>query len=290
MLEPSQPVPWNTTPRPFVKWAGGKGQLLERLERYFPKDLGVYYEPFLGGGAVFFHLVNKRSKFDAVLSDTNSELITTYRVIKEQVEDLIGILKSHRAEYRADPKKYFYSVRAAEPELDVEKAARLIFLNKTCFNGLYRVNSKGKFNVPCGWFLNPSIFDPENLRSVSAVLNWSNAKLLVADFREATKDAKDGDFIYFDPPYLPKSITASFTCYTAGGFSAANQKELEKWSVELSNRGCKVLLSNSDTPEIHEMYKDYKIERVQVLRAINCKGDQRKGHTELIIRNYDSDN
>lgn len=290
MLKPVQVHPWKKALKPFVKWAGGKGQLLERLERYFPKDFGTYYEPFLGGGAVFFHLVNKRPKFDAVLSDTNAELITTYKVIKEQVEDLIKLLRSHRSKYRINPKDYYYSVRATEPQLNVEKAARLIFLNKTCFNGLYRVNSKGKFNVPCGWFLNPRIFEPENLRLVSTVLNWSNAKLLIADFREATKDAKEGDFVYFDPPYLPKSPTASFTSYTAGGFSISDQKTLEKWSAELSKRGCKILLSNSDTPEIHEIYKDYKIELVQVLRAINCKGDQRKGHTELIIRNYDSAN
>lgn len=284
MLEPVQAAPWNKAPRPFVKWAGGKGQILKRLERYFPKDFGTYYEPFLGGGAVFFHLVNMRPKFNAVLSDTNAELITTYSVIKEQVEDLIALLKNHRAKYRVDPKNYYYSVRATEPQVDVEKAARLIFLNKTCFNGLYRVNMKGKFNVPCGQFLDPSIFDEENLRSISAVLRWSNAKLLTADYREATKDAEKGDFIYFDPPYLPKSPTASFTCYTAGGFPISEQRQLEKWSVELSDRGCQVLLSNSDTPEIYEIYKNHKIELIQVLRAINCKGDHRKGHTELIIR------
>jgi DNA adenine methylase len=286
MLEPMQVVPWNRAPKPFVKWAGGKGQLLERLEQYFPKDFGTYYEPFLGGGAVFFYLVSKRSKFDAVLSDTNSDLITTYRVIKEQVDDLIELLKNHRANYRIDYKNYFYSVRADEPQADVEKAARLIFLNKTCFNGLYRVNKKGKFNVPCGWFLDPSIFDEENLRSISAVLRWSNAKLLVADYREATKDAKLGDFIYFDPPYLPKSSTAGFTCYTAGGFPIGEQRQLEKWSTQLNDRGCQVLLSNSDTPEIFEIYKNHKIEPVKVNRAINCKGNNRKGHSELIIRGY----
>ncbi len=284
MSGPIQALPWNKEPRPFVKWAGGKGQLLERLGRHFPKDFGTYYEPFLGGGAVFFHLIHNHPKFDAVLSDTNAELITTYQVIKDQVDDLIELLKTHRANYRIAPEDYYYSVRATEPQGDIEKAARLIFLNKTCFNGLYRVNSKGKFNVPCGWFLDPSIFDEQNLQAVSAVLRWSNARLLVADYRQATKDAKAGDFIYFDPPYLPKSPTSSFTCYTAGGFTIADQKRLASWSIELSQRGCRILLSNSDTPEIHEIYKNHKIELVQVLRAINCKGDQRKGHTELIIR------
>lgn len=165
----------------------------------------------------------------------------------------------------------------------MEKAARLIFLNKTCFNGLYRVNSKGKFNVPCGWFLNPSIFDEKNLRTISLVLSCSNAKLLVADYHDATKEAKKGDFIYFDPPYLPKSPTASFTSYTAGGFSLADQKNLASWSIELASRGCNVLLSNSDTLEIFEIYQEHKIEKVNALRAINCKGNNRNGHTELII-------
>jgi DNA adenine methylase len=283
MLDPLQSALYNCQPRPFVKWAGGKGQLLEMLARHFPQNFDTYYEPFLGGGAVFFNLVYNRPKFNAVLSDTNAELIIAYQVIKEQVDELIKLLKTHRANYRLSPKDYFYSVRESDPRTNLEKAARLIFLNKTCFNGLYRVNSKGKFNVPCGWYTEPRIFDEENLRAVSAVLRLSNAKLYIKDFCEATKDAKKGDFIYFDPPYLPKSPTASFTSYTAGGFSIEEQKRLASWAVQLSKHGCHVLLSNSDTPEIHEMYKQHKREVVQVARAINCKGNGRKGHTELII-------
>ena len=187
MLEPFQVIPWSKPPKPFLKWAGGKAQLLDRLECHFPEDFGTYYEPFLGGGAVFFHMVRRYPKVKAVLSDTNAELINAYVVIKGQVGDLIELLKTHRKNYRLAPKEYYYSVRDAEPQTDVGKAARLIFLNKTCFNGLYRVNSRGKFNVPCGWFLDPSIFDEENLMSVSAALRWSNATLLVADYREATK-------------------------------------------------------------------------------------------------------
>jgi DNA adenine methylase len=284
MLEPFQLTPWTKMPKPFVKWAGGKGQLLDRLERYFPKRFDTYYEPFLGGGAVFFDLVTKYPKIDAILSDTNAELITAYKVIKEHADELIEILKIHRANYRFAPKEYFYSVRASEPEADVERTARLIFLNKTCFNGLYRVNSKGKFNVPCGWFLDPSIFNEDNLHAISQVLQMSNAKLLVADFIDATKNAKENDFLYFDPPYLPKSPTASFTCYTAGGFSISDQRRLANWSLELSKRGCHVILSNSNTPEIHEIYKTHHIEVVSAARAINCKGNGRKGHTELIIQ------
>jgi len=260
--------------------------LLSRLERHFPKTFGTYYEPFLGGGAVFFHLVNVLPKFDAVLSDINRELISSYVVIKNEVEDLITLLKNHREKYRNDPKNYYYAVRASEPSLAAERAARLIFLNKTCFNGLYRVNKKGKFNVPSGWFLDPSIFDEENLRAISVALRWSNARILVQDFQEATKEAKKDDFIYFDPPYNPKSSTASFTCYTEGGFAKEDQERLQKWSTALGKRGCKVLLSNSDTPEVHALYNDYRIETVSAMRAINCKGNGRMGHTELIISNY----
>lgn len=288
MLKLLQSIPWSRKPRPFVKWAGGKGQLLNRLENHFPEAFETYYEPFLGGGAVFFHLVSMRPRFNAVLSDLNAELMTTYGVIKDQVEDLIVLLKNHRTKYRVNPKKYYYSVRASEPSVDVEKAARLIFLNKTCYNGLYRVNKKGRFNVPCGWFLNPKIFDIENLRSISTVLRWSDVKLLSIDYREATKDAKEGDFIYFDPPYQPKSLTASFTSYTTSGFSEKEQELLGEWFRKLDARGCHILLSNSDTPEIRTLYKDYNIEVAQVLRAINCKGNGRKGHTELIISNFEA--
>ncbi len=281
-------VPLGKSPRPFVKWAGGKSQLLESLKSHFPKDFGTYYEPFLGGGAVFFYLVGKRPHFNAVLSDVNAELITTYRVIKEKVDSLIMNLEEHRLNYRMEPKDYFYKVRAEEPKDDVERVARLLFLNRTCYNGLYRVNSKGKFNVPFGQYKNPKIVDKENLRKVSEVLRESNAELLSVDYHEATKDAKEGDFIYFDPPYQPLSITASFTSYTNSGFSIQDQERLGKWFRELDKRGCQILLSNSDTKEVRRIYEGYEIRQVQALRAINCKGNQRKGHTELIINNLKS--
>lgn len=286
MLESVQRVPWNRAPRPFVKWAGGKGQLLERLERYSPASFGVYYEPFLGGGAVFFHLVNQRPKFEAVLSDTNAELINAYKVIKDDVDEIITLLENHRAEYRADPKNYFYSVRASEPESEVERAARLIFLNKTCFNGLYRVNKKGKFNVPCGWYLDPGIFDEENMRSVSAALGWSDAKLLVADFLEATKDAKKGDFVYFDPPYHPLSKTSSFTGYTKEDFTEKDQERLAKKFRELDSKSCFVMVSNSFSRAILDLYKDFEIHTVHATRMINCKAEGRGKIKELIVTNY----
>ena len=287
-MEILRAAPWDKSPRPFVKWAGGKGQLLGNLEQYFPRSFEMYYEPFLGGGAVFFHMVGMRSRFSAILSDINEELITTYVVIKEQVEDLINRLKGHSKDYSVNPEKYYYEVRETEPSADIEKAARLIFLNKTCFNGLYRVNGKGKFNVPFGRYKNPKICDEGNLRSVSSALRWSKAKLLPGDYREATKEAKKGDFVYFDPPYHPLSSTASFTSYTRYGFSIEEQENLSEWFEELHKRGCRILLSNSNTPEILSLYdkKSFHLKVVPALRAINCKGNLRKGHTELIIRNY----
>jgi DNA adenine methylase len=282
-MEPLQTVEWSKLPRPFVKWAGGKRQLLEALERHFPETFGTYYESFLGGGAVFFYLVGKRSRFNAVLSDINEELINTYRVIKAQVEDLITRLELYKANYEMAPESYYYEARADEPQDDVERAARLIFLNRTCYNGLYRVNSAGKFNVPFGRYKNPRIVDKENLRTVSKVLNRSNAELLSVDYQEATKNAKEGDFIYFDPPYQPVSVTANFTSYTDSGFSIKDQERLGDWFRKLGKRGCKILLSNSDTEQVVRIYNGYDAHRVQALRAISCKGDQRKGHTELII-------
>ena len=279
-------VPWSRPPRPFVKWAGGKSQLLKSLEQHFPKTLVTYYEPFLGGGAVFFYIVERRPRFNAVLSDINQELITAYRVVKEHVKDLIRQLENHKAKYRLAPKDYYYQVRDdLEPSDDVERAARLIFMNKTCYNGLYRVNKKGKFNVPFGRYKNPKICDKENLLTVSKVLRWSNAKLLVADYQKATKDAEKGDFIYFDPPYQPVSSTANFTSYTQSGFSMEEQERLGRWFRELDQRGCQILLSNSDTQKVRDIYDGYDIQTVQVLRAISCKGDSRTGHTELIIHN-----
>ena len=279
-------VPWSRSPRPFVKWAGGKSQLLKNLEKHFPETFGTYYEPFLGGGAVFFYLVHKRHRFNAVLSDINGELIKAYRIIKEQVEDLILQLENHREQYKINPKKYYYHVRNDyEPSDDVERTARLIFLNKTCYNGLYRVNKKGKFNVPFGQYKNPKICDKKNLLTVSKVLQWSNAKLLAADYQESTKDAEKGDFIYFDPPYQPVSSTANFTSYTQSGFSKEEQERLGRWFSELDQRRCQILLSNSDTQEVRDIYDGYDIQTVKALRAISCKGNSRTGHTELIIHN-----
>lgn len=276
---------WTERPQPFLKWAGGKSQMLRNLEERFPRHFSKYYEPFLGGGAVFFRLVEKYPPFSAVLSDSNEELINAYEVVKTNVEQLVETLKTHKANYDHQPKEYYYQVRKQRPFGRVEKAARLIFLNKTCYNGLYRVNRKGEFNVPFGKYENPRILDEENLRTVSGVLNYTNAELLTADYQEATKDASKGDFIYFDPPYQPVSSTANFTSYTHSGFSLDEQKRLGVWFKELDKRGCTVLLSNSNAREVRDIYSGYDIETAPAVRAISCKGNKRKGHTELIIHN-----
>jgi DNA adenine methylase len=280
-------VPWSRTPRPFVKWAGGKGQLLGSLEKYFPEYFSTYYEPFLGGGAVFFYLVSIRPPFSAVLSDINEELITTYRVVKDNVEELIRLLKTHKANYKQSPKDYYYEIREKESSKEVERAARLIFLNRTCYNGLYRVNKEDKFNVPFGRYKNPKICDEANLRAVSQVLNLTKARLFAADYQVATETAVNGDFIYFDPPYQPVSPTANFTSYTDSGFSVEEQRRLGTLFRELDRRGCYVLLSNSNAEEIRNIYAGYHTKEVQALRAINCKGNGRTGHTELIIKSRD---
>jgi DNA adenine methylase len=285
-MEALPKIPWSRSPRPFVKWAGGKGQLLKALEHHFPHDFRTYYEPFLGGGAVFFHLVEKRHRFSAVLSDINEELITAYRVVKEQVEELVQELSNHKVRYDTAPKEYYYHVRdTLEVTTDVQKAARLIFLNKTCYNGLYRVNKEGKFNVPFGRYKNPKICDKSNLCTVSKVLNWSEARLLATDFQEATRDAGEHDFIYFDPPYQPVSDTAKFTSYTHSGFPEEEQQRLCQWFRQLDKRGCQIVLSNSNTAVIENLYEGYTMQEVEAMRAISCKGSKRTGHTELIITN-----
>jgi DNA adenine methylase len=277
---------------PFVKWAGGKTQLFPELDKRIPSHFDRYFEPFLGGGAFFFHLASeKQLRFTAYLSDVNDELITAYKVVKNDVERLVELLRIHAREYKKDRYEYYYKLRAEiKPLHDVEKAARFITLNKTCYNGLYRVNKNGMFNVPIGNYKNPLICDTDNLRSVSLALRHSNAHLLVSDYKEILQDAQQDDFVYLDPPYKPTSATASFTSYTNAGFRDADQQELYEVFRRLDRKGCKLLLSNSDTSFIRQLYAGYEdgIVEVNALRAINCKGSKRAGHKELLISNYTS--
>lgn len=274
-------------PKPFVKWVGGKRQLLAQFrrmnlyppEKFDPKN-SKYFEPFVGGGAVFFDLLPE----EGFLSDLNKELVVTYNVIKNDLEKLIVSLKKHKTD-----KDYFLEVRAQDPNKlsDVAVASRFIFLNRTCFNGMYRVNSKGGFNVPFGKYTNPLICDEDNLRKVSKALQ--NIDIKHQDYKEVLKKAKKGDFIYFDPPYYPVSKTASFTSYTAESFLDKEQTELRDTLVELNKRGCFVMLSNSDTPFINKIYsgiKGVRINKVQAGRAINSNGSGRGKITEVLITNY----
>lgn len=275
--------------KPFVKWVGGKRQLLKQfrdLGLYPPEGFdaskNTYFEPFVGGGAVFFDLLPKK----AVLSDLNNELVTTYNVIKNNAEDLIQSLKKHKHN-----KEYFLKIRAQKVEnlSDIEIASRFIYLNRTCFNGMYRVNSRGEFNVPFGDNKNPLICDEVNLKKVSLALQ--KVTINHADYKNVLKKAKKGDFVYFDPPYYPINKTSSFTAYTKDSFLDKEQIELRDTFYELHKRGCFVMLSNSDTPFINKIYselkdKKIKISKVQAGRAINSKGTGRGKITEVLINNY----
>lgn len=277
-------------PKPFVKWVGGKRQLAKQfrdLKLYPPDDFtpetATYFEPFVGGGAMFFDLFPKR----AVLSDLNGELVMTYNVIKNDLDKLFIKLKEHQ---RKNNKEYFLKIRAQDSNKlsDVSIAARFIYLNRTCFNGLYRVNRSGQFNVPYGDNKNPLICDEENLKRVHDSLQQT--KILHQDYKEVLGKAKKGDFIYFDPPYYPINPTSSFTSYTKEGFFEKEQEELRDVFVELHNRGCFVMLSNSDTKFINDLYsglgEKITINKVFAGRAINAKGSGRGKITEVVVINY----
>jgi len=269
----------NPIAHPFLKFAGGKTQLLPEILPRLPAKIKTYYEPFLGGGAVFFALAAEKRFERAVLSDANKELMNSYAAIAASLDRIISLLREHES---AHSKTYFYEVRASEMKLAISKAARFIYLNRTCFNGLYRVNKSGKFNVPFGDHKNPTICDEENLRAVSAALE--NAHVSACDFEEAIWIARKGDAIYFDPPYVPISATSNFAAYTKDGFGPDEQERLRHVAEKLSTKGVFVLLSNSDTPFVRELYQGFVIEKVRARRAINSKGDKRGDVGELLIR------
>ena len=273
---------------PFVKWAGGKGQLLPQIRCYIPQKFARYFEPFLGGGAVFFHIAPYNR--NAILSDINADLINVYIIIRNNVEELIAALNYHQTEYSKSPKRYYYELRDSKKVFNnIEKAARFITLNKTCYNGLYRVNKNGLFNVPIGRYKNPLICDTNNLRKASMVLRHPGSSLRIGDYKKILGEKADkDDFVYLDPPFHPVSNTANFTSYTNNGFTLEDQKELAVLFKELTRRGCKLLLSNSNTEEIRRLYSDYShfTEITSANRSINAIGSRRMGHEELLIRNY----
>ncbi|PWU02197.1 MAG: modification methylase [Candidatus Melainabacteria bacterium] len=268
---------------PFLKWAGGKSQLLKEIVPVIPSHFENYFEPFLGGAALLFHLLDQRSSLKAFISDSNTELINCYLSVQSNVEEVIQALKRHR-----NDKHYYYKIRSQDTKrlMPAERAARLIYLNKTCFNGLYRVNRSGQFNVPFGKYRNPRIVDEEKLRSVSKILRRGRIDISCLDFEPALKKARAGDFVYLDPPYQPISSTSKFTSYTKSNFDEAAQIRLAAVFQSLDARGVFVLLSNSNSELVRKLYADYQVQEVQAARAINCNGNGRGRIGELLIRNF----
>lgn len=274
---------------PFLKWAGGKSSLLTQYEAIFPAGgVGTYYEPFVGSGAVFFHLRNRGLVRGARLSDINAELINIYCVVRDQPDALIERLAHHR---RHHSRWYYYHLRERDREPGwaqsagrVERAARMLYLNKTCYNGLWRVNSRGEFNVPMGRYNSPRILDEPRLRAASRALQ--RVDLAAVPFDEAVEEAGPGSFVYFDPPYVPLSATSSFTSYTAGGFGYEEQGRLAAVFRALDRRGARVMLSNSDHPLVHDLYRGFRIERVRARRHINSRANGRGAISEVVVVNY----
>ena len=269
---------------PVVKWVGGKRQLLDEITPLLPKRITSYCEPFLGGGAVLFSIQPTR----AIVNDLNQDLITVYEVIRDDVESLRESLKNHE-----NTAEYFYAIRDMDRDKEVyqamskvERASRLIYLNKTCYNGLFRVNSSGEFNSPFGHYKNPNIVNEPILRAVSKYFGASNITFYSEDFAETLKRVRKGGFVYLDPPYDPVSDTASFTGYNKGGFDRNEQIRLKQCCDELTRRGVKFMLSNSATEFIKELYGEYEITIVKAKRAINSDASKRGAIEEVLIRNY----
>lgn len=280
-----------TTPRPFLKWVGGKRQLLDEIGKNIPENYNRYFEPFLGGGAVYFRLIPAEK--EAYLSDINHSLIQAYRDIRDSLENVKDsyafVVKSFLTTSSKKQKAFFLEKREVYNSFDGPshlKTALLIFLNKTCFNGVYRENSKGEFNVPYGWPNFKTLSETSHLDSISRKLE--KAKIMHMSFERVLKNARAGDFIYLDPPYVPLTSTAHFTKYHASDFSMEHHVKLSKIFKELDKRGCYVLMSNSLVPAVQDLYKDfwrYTVE-VDVTRTINCKGNLRKPVKEVLIKNY----
>ncbi len=275
----------NKVAQPFLKWAGGKRQLLPEIRKYLPEEMnGTYYEPFIGAGAVLFDVQPSK----AVINDINSELVNTYLTIRDHIEELLSDLRKHE-----NDSDYFYAIRDLDRKpiyeelTDVERASRLIFLNKTCFNGLFRVNKKGQFNVPFGKYKNPNIVNEDVVRAVHDYLANNEVTILNGDFADAVATAKKGDFVYIDPPYDPVSTTSSFTSYSLDGFGRDEQERLRDLVVDLDRRGCKVLLSNSATEYIKDLYKNFQIEIVGATRSINSVASKRGKIDEVLVMNYE---
>lgn len=275
----------NKLVNPFVKWVGGKRQLLKEIEIHIPDQFTKYYEPFVGGGAVLFHFQPKK----ATINDNNEELVNLYKVIKDSPEKLIQDLKNHKNE-----ETYFYEIRAIDREKEkystlnkIQRASRIIYLNKTCYNGLFRVNSSGEFNSPFGRYKNPNIMNSITIQAVSNYLNNNNITILNEDYEKSLSKIRKGAFVYIDPPYDPISDSSSFTGYTKNGFDKTEQERLKNVCDKLNSKGVKFLLSNSSTEFIKELYKEYNIYFIKAKRSINSKGNGRGEINEVLVKNYE---
>lgn len=275
--------------KPFVKWAGGKRQIIDKLKQYVPDEYNTYYEPFIGGGALLFELAPK----NAVINDSNEELMNVYKCLcdEEKFKKMCSLLNHYETEHSED---FYYEIRNKDKNKntynrlsDYTKAARTIYLNKACFNGLYRVNKKNEFNVPFGKKTKVNTYEGSNLITVSNYLTMNNIKILSVDFEEAVKDVKEKDFVYFDPPY--DSETSTFNSYTEEGFNRDEQIRLAKVFKELDRKGAFVMLSNHNTSLINDLYKEYNIHLIEAKRNINSNGKKRGKVEEVIITNYEND-
>lgn len=272
---------------PILKWVGGKRQLLKEIKGLIPKQITTYVEPFIGGGALFFDLQPNK----AIINDYNEELINVYRVVKEEPEKLLIILEEH---HKLNSEDYFYKIRALDRNDNykdmsyIEKAARIIYLNKTCYNGLFRVNQAGQFNTPYGKYKNPNIINRPTILAMSKYFNeMKSLKIISGDYANTLKGLKKGSFVYFDPPYLPISSSSSFTGYTDQGFGYDEQVRLKTECDKLNKRGIRFMLSNSDHPLIRELYKEYTIITVRANRAINSNVNKRGEINEVLVINYE---
>ncbi|MCT1796975.1 DNA adenine methylase [Helcococcus kunzii] len=271
--------------KPFTKWVGGKRQLLNEIVKLMPHSYNTYHEPFVGGGALFFYLQPK----NAVINDMNSDLILSYRAIKDDLNNLIEELEYHK---QHNSKEYFLDLRSYDRDerinslSNTQKAARIMYMLRVCFNGMYRVNSKNQFNVPYGRYKNPKIVDKVLLKNISDYLNSSNILILNEDFEVSIKECKAGDFVYFDPPYIPISETSSFTSYTNEGFSYEDQVRLRNIFSELTRKNVYCMLSNSNSPKTLELYEQFNIHQVKAKRSINSISSKRGEISEVIITNY----
>lgn len=305
-MQTAEKITQNLNAKPFIKWAGGKGQLLNTFTNFYPVSIKAgaiknYVEPFVGGGAVLFDVLQRFYMEKAVIIDINKELINTYRCIKLYPDEVIHILSELEKSYLSlddtGQKEMYYSVRdkynviPLNGHADTEKSADFIFLNRTCFNGLYRVNKSGKFNVPIGSYKNPTICDDENILAISSLLQ--NVEIYQGTYTDCKNFINKNSFVYFDPPYRPLNITSSFTSYTNGGFDDNSQKELARFYFELDKTGAKLMLSNSDPKNINskdtffdDLFNGFNINRVSAKRMINSNSSNRGEITEILVTNY----